>query len=183
MGMTGHDPSTLSSQRQAAICRCLCDSADNGPASGTPRFDCAICSCCTLHAEGVRRVQQQTQDKQQQAAVSLKQHIDEAQAALALKAEVHQTRAKQQAEMHAQAFSSLLEAGQNPYAVRPSSSFYDQLVSSQHTSVYSVGVNSTCKGQMCTRPEPSTGRNACSLLSRNLMQQLHCVPTWADCQC
>ena len=63
-------------------------------------------------------MQQQRQAKQQQAAVSLKQHIDEAQAQLALTAEVHQTRAKQQAQMHAQAFNSLLEAGQNPYAVR-----------------------------------------------------------------
>lgn len=63
------------------------------------------------------RVQQQATDRQQQAAVQLKHHIDEAQADLAQKAEIHQTRAQQRAEMHAKSFNSLLDSGQNPYAV------------------------------------------------------------------
>ena len=70
-----------------------------------------------LGAEGVSKVQQQVREKQQQAAVQLKHHIDEAQAELAQKAEVHQTRAMQRAEMHAKSFNSLLDSGQNPYAV------------------------------------------------------------------
>ena len=70
-----------------------------------------------LCAEGVSKVQQQMREKQQQAAVQLKHHIDKAQAELAQKAEVHQTRAKQRAEMHAKSFNSLLDSGQNPYAV------------------------------------------------------------------
>lgn len=62
-------------------------------------------------------VQKQQREQQQRAAVDLKHHIDEAQAGLADKAEVHQTRAKQQADMHAKEFDTLLESGQNPYAV------------------------------------------------------------------
>ncbi|KAL0048978.1 hypothetical protein WJX82_003679 [Trebouxia sp. C0006] len=67
--------------------------------------------------EGVSLVQAQQRERQQRAAVDLKHHIDEAQAGLADKAEVHQTRAKQQADMHAREFNALLESGQNPYAV------------------------------------------------------------------
>lgn len=63
-------------------------------------------------------MQQQNTEKEQQAAVQLKHHIDQAQAELAQKAEIHQTRAKQRAEMHAKSFNSLLDSGQNPYAVR-----------------------------------------------------------------
>ena len=63
-------------------------------------------------------VQSQQRERQQRAAVQLKHHIDEAQAGLAEKAEVHQLRAKQQAEMHAKEFNTLLDSGQNPYAVR-----------------------------------------------------------------
>ena len=59
----------------------------------------------------------QVREKQQRAAVDLKHHIDAAQAGLGDKAEVHQTRAKQQAEMHAKEFNALLESGKNPYAV------------------------------------------------------------------
>ncbi len=69
------------------------------------------------NAEGVSLVQAQQRERQQRAAVDLKHHIDEAQAGLADKAEVHQTRAKQQADMHAREFNALLESGQNPYAV------------------------------------------------------------------
>jgi len=69
------------------------------------------------NAEGVGLVQAQQRERQQRAAVDLKHHIDEAQAGLADKAEVHQTRAKQQADMHAREFNALLESGQNPYAV------------------------------------------------------------------
>lgn len=71
-----------------------------------------------LSAEGVSKVRQQARERQQQAAVQLKHHIDQAQTDLAQKAEVHQTRAKQRAEMHAKSFNSLLDSGQNPYAVR-----------------------------------------------------------------
>lgn len=60
----------------------------------------------------------QIREKQQRAAVDLKHHIDAAQAGLADKAEIHQTRARQQAGMHAKEFDALLESGQNPYAVR-----------------------------------------------------------------
>ncbi|DBA92223.1 hypothetical protein WJX77_001787 [Trebouxia sp. C0004] len=67
--------------------------------------------------EGVNLVQAQQRDRQQRAAVDLKHHIDEVQAGLADKAEVHQTRAKQQADMHAEEFNALLESRQNPYAV------------------------------------------------------------------
>lgn len=56
-------------------------------------------------------------EKEQRAAVDLKHHIDAAQAEVADRAEVHQTRARQQAEMHARDFNALLESGQNPYAV------------------------------------------------------------------
>jgi len=69
------------------------------------------------NAEGVSLVQAQQRERQQRAAVDLKHHIDEAQAGLADKAEVHQTRAKQQADMHAREFNALLESGQNSYAV------------------------------------------------------------------
>lgn len=62
-------------------------------------------------------LQKQQRERQQRAAVDLKQHIDEARAEVADKAEVHQTRARQQAEMHAKDFDALLESGQNPYAV------------------------------------------------------------------
>lgn len=69
------------------------------------------------HAEAVSLVQAQQRERQQRAAVDLKHRIDEAQAGLADKAEVHQTRAQQQADMHAREFNALLESGQNPYAV------------------------------------------------------------------
>lgn len=68
-------------------------------------------------AEAVDSLHKRIREKQQRAAVDLKHHIDAAQAGLAGKAEIHQTRARQQAEMHAQEFDSLLESGQNPYAV------------------------------------------------------------------
>lgn len=68
-------------------------------------------------AEGVSTLQRLQRERQQRAAVDLKHHIDEAQAGLAEKAEVHQLRTKQRAEMHAADFDALLEAGQNPYAV------------------------------------------------------------------
>ncbi|KAA6423269.1 MAG: flagellar associated [Trebouxia sp. A1-2] len=67
--------------------------------------------------EAVSLVQAQQRERQQRAAVDLKHRIDEAQAGLADKAEVHQTRAQQQADMHAREFNALLESGQNPYAV------------------------------------------------------------------
>ena len=63
-------------------------------------------------------MQSQQRERQQRAAVELKHHIDEAQPGLAAKAEVHQLRAKQQAEMHAKEFNTLLDSGENPYAVR-----------------------------------------------------------------
>lgn len=62
-------------------------------------------------------LQKQQRERQQRAAVDLKHHIDEAMTGIADKAEVHQTRAKQQAEAHAKEFNALLESGQNPYAV------------------------------------------------------------------
>lgn len=73
---------------------------------------------CAQLAEAVDSFQRQIREKQQRAAVDLKHHIDAAQAELADKAEIHQTRARQQAEMHAKEFDSLLQSGQNPYAVR-----------------------------------------------------------------
>lgn len=79
---------------------------------------------CAQPAEAVDTLHKQVREKQQRAAVGLKHHIDAAQAGLADKAEVHQTRARQQAEMHAKEFDALLQSGQNPYAVgsqRPSS--------------------------------------------------------------
>lgn len=87
------------------------------------------CSVCSLHqslhdviacaqlAEAMDSLHRQIREKQQRAAVDLKHHIDAAQAELADKAEIHQTRARQQAEMHAKEFDSLLQSGQNPYAV------------------------------------------------------------------
>ncbi|KAL3156946.1 Cilia- and flagella-associated protein 74 [Trebouxia sp. C0009 RCD-2024] len=67
--------------------------------------------------EAVDTLHKHVRENQQRAAVDLKHHIDAAQAGLADKAEVHQTRAKQQAEMHAKEFNALLESGKNPYAV------------------------------------------------------------------
>ena len=72
---------------------------------------------CAQFAEAVESLHKQIREKQQRAAVDLKHHIDAAQAGLTDKAEIYQTRAKQRAEMHAKEFDSLLESGQNPYAV------------------------------------------------------------------
>lgn len=72
---------------------------------------------CAQLAEAVDSLHRQIREKQQRAAVDLKHHIDAAQAELADKAEIHQTRARQQNEMHAKEFDSLLQSGQNPYAV------------------------------------------------------------------
>ena len=114
-----------------------------------------------LCAEAVEALHQQVRAKEQRAAVDLKHHIDAAQAALADKAEIHQTRAKQQAETHAKSFNALLESGQNPYAVRfpanaqcPGRHVFENM--RLNTAVHSMMLNVTFEPAVGCLAEPRT---------------------------
>jgi len=138
------------------------------------------------NAEGVGLVQAQQRERQQRAAVDLKHHIDEAQAGLADKAEVHQTRAKQQADMHAREFNALLETGQNPYAVSRTTSLSHIFLDIGLTFLQSVAMShqtgamlGACHLAACSQPAYKTFciltciRTSASALHRHASLRIH----------
>ena len=142
------------------------------------------------NAEGVSLVLAEQRERQQRAAVDLKHHIDEAQAGLADKAEVHQTRAKQQADMHAREFNALLESGQNPYAVSRTWSLGHMLLDISLTRLHSckqpVGTKCSCRqwpcytGQAQCWVHATANLAACSQPADNISCDLTCMRTSAS---